>query len=102
MADIVSAEISHVADPRRYPVSDIVACRPINLGDYMILNPNWKESQGTEDKHVTGDQMFEILLQEGWVALSIAWTRHDDHVNYGQPPCVRQNLIAVMAKLKQD
>ena len=102
MADIVSAKISHVAEPHRYPVSDIVSCRPIDLGDYMILNPEWKEGQGEKGKYITGDKMFEILLKEGWVTLAIGWVRHDDHVNFGQPPSVRQKLIAMMAKLKQE
>ncbi len=104
VADLVSAKISHIVDPHREPVERILACRPIDLGDNMILKPSWKEGQGEryEDKYITGDQMFEHLLSEGWVALSIGWARDDGPVNFGQPPSVRQKLIAVMAKLKQD
>lgn len=102
IADIVSAKISHVAEPRRYPIEDILACRLLDLGNYMILNPAWKEGQGEKDKYFSGDKMFEHLLKEGWVALSIGWTRQDDHVNFGQPPSVRQKLMAVMVKLKKE
>ena len=101
MADIVSAKINHVVDPRRYPVDDVEGCRPIDLTNHSICNPFWDKDDDGKTRYVTGSELYEMHLAKGWKAITIGWVREDGSTNFGQPPCVNQRLIAVMVKLKE-
>lgn len=93
----IPVKITHVAEPKRYPVEQIAGCYPINLTDRIVRDP-----LSEEEKYLPGHSLYEKMLATGWVASMIGWARDDGPPNYGHAPTVNHSLIVVMVKLKAN
>ncbi|MDP2593907.1 MAG: hypothetical protein Q8P36_01010 [bacterium] len=100
--DTVPVEITNVVIPRMHLADDIAACFSFNMSSLSTGNPLWKEGEPENEKSIPGNELFQKMLEAGWVTAMIGWTRDDGHVNFGHEPSIHHRLMAVMVKLKAN
>ncbi|WKZ26713.1 MAG: hypothetical protein QY304_01265 [Candidatus Paceibacterota bacterium] len=88
----------HLVEPQKVNATDVKGCVEIRTDVSNVSNPFFRKG-GEEREYISPHELMDLLINDGWKVVTVAYKRKDGTPNFGHEPTINHVLVAVLIKV---